>query len=177
MPKPQTKCQCAEDCAALTRSSFAPGHDARMVGRLTRAVKYALVTLDEAAAEMNKAGGSPALQAKLLNSVRNNVKVRFEWVNETALVDLSWQICIQYVGGRSTTTWDHRGNEVIVPLDPWVVSWRTSGREIGATKLHQEAIDLATKMMLKAEGGYHMVAYQEAMDRATIRAIESGEAW
>ncbi|WP_067480637.1 hypothetical protein [Actinomadura hibisca] len=47
-------CQCSADCTATTRRTFAPGHDARMVGRLGReaAERVASGSLDVEAATL-----------------------------------------------------------------------------------------------------------------------------
>lgn len=59
------QCACSDGCKGTTRRVFAPGHDARMVGRLSRLVADGKLTSDAAAAEVRKRGGSDLLATKV----------------------------------------------------------------------------------------------------------------
>ncbi len=74
--KPATKpatvkpCGCGDEaCTSTTARSFAPGHDAKMVGRLTRAVLAGEMTEDEAKQAATNAGGSALLISKLNTAI------------------------------------------------------------------------------------------------------------
>lgn len=92
---PKNKCGCSEDCMATTGGKFAPGHDARMISLLVTEVKYGDVELEEARAMIRKVGGSESLVTKLDRAI-GKLPMRFEWIGETALVDLSWQFTVHY---------------------------------------------------------------------------------
>ncbi|HEU5160328.1 MAG TPA: hypothetical protein VFU43_25240 [Streptosporangiaceae bacterium] len=69
--KPVTRdCSCSNGCPAQTKRLFAPGHDARMVGRLRNEVVAGTLTPADAIAEaVKRSDGSELLVAKVRRSV------------------------------------------------------------------------------------------------------------
>lgn len=74
------KCQVPGDkgCnGATTKGVFAPGHDAKLTGHLTRQVVAGNLTADEAVEDMKAKGGSDLLQGKLRAAIaRETTKVQ-----------------------------------------------------------------------------------------------------
>lgn len=62
------KCVCSPTCEATTKRVFAPGHDARMVGRLKREAEQGKITAAQARKAVTDVGGSELLAIKAENS-------------------------------------------------------------------------------------------------------------
>lgn len=70
-PTRRRTCSCSPDCRVETMSIFAPGHDARLVSRLTKAVVAGEMTSETALQTATDRGGSEALIAKLRKTIEN----------------------------------------------------------------------------------------------------------
>jgi hypothetical protein len=74
-PKQATACACAvpgdNGCnGGMSKGTFAPGHDAKLTGHLTREVVAGNLTADQAVEDMKAKGGSALLQGKLRAAIQ-----------------------------------------------------------------------------------------------------------
>lgn len=103
------RCGCSPACDATTARYFAPGHDARMVTRLTMLVATGELDLEQAARFAHQAGGTRALLTKLVDRV---AKLQVRWTRVTAVTVMCEYdtLAVQYYAVRA-----ERG------LAPWVL--------------------------------------------------------
>lgn len=64
-PATPRTCGCSPSCDRPTRGKFAPGHDAKLVARLVDDLVRRRTTRQQAREEIERAGGSPRLVAKM----------------------------------------------------------------------------------------------------------------
>lgn len=106
---PTRPCGCSAECLARTKSSFAPGHDARLVRRLVGEITVGETQLESAARQVLTAGGSRRLIVKLISQA-SRVPVAWTLVTPTTALSEFDELAVQYYPTRVD-----RG------LAPWVL--------------------------------------------------------